>query len=222
VAYLTAAAFRAGSLAWYTAGLVLSDSEAPTADITSAITNFSAQFDDWTNDHYESETLTLELDGDGTGRLVLPKRCTSVTTLKTRDPNGTLTTQSATAYRLVSSLESTGTRRRSTSAMDYVDVVSMGPGLASVTEGSYVFPCGSQTVQVAGAFGWLTTPERAKRAVAMLVYDHFKRRGDSLYRAQRWQTEGAAYDASLTTPSGLPEVDEIVADLRRDIDLMVA
>lgn len=222
MAYLTATDFRANSKKWYTAQLVLSEEEAPTADITSAIASMSLQFDEWTHDHYETESLTLELNGDGTGTLLLPKRCTAVTTVKTRDPNGTLTTQSATAYRLVSSLDSAGARRRSKEALDLIEVVDLGPGLSSVNDGTYVWPCGPQTVQVAGSFGWTTVPDRVKRAVALMVYDQFRGKGDSLHRAGSWSTDGADYNAATTTPSGLPEVDGIIAELAKADDYSLA
>lgn len=223
MAYLTAAAFREGSAAWYAKGLSLSQDAASDADLTSAIASMSLLFDDWTNDHYENEDeLVVELNGEGTPTLLLPKRCTAVTTVKTRDANGTLTVQSATAYRLESSLESSGTRRRSKDALDYLEVVRDGPGLSSVTEGSFVWPCGTNTVQVTGDFGWLAVPDRVKRAIALLVWDQFAPKGDSLHRAQRWQTEQASYDASLSEPSGLPEVDAIIADLRRDPEFSLA
>lgn len=223
MAYLVAANFREGSVTWYTAGLTLTTEQASDANLTAAIASYSLQLDDWTNDHFETEaSTTVELAGDGTDRLVLPKRFTAITTVKTRDANGTLTLQSATAYRFTSSLESSGSRRRSKDALDTLDVVPGGPGLSGVSEGSFVWPCGPQTVQVIGTSGWTTTPERVKRAVALLVWDHFAPRGDSVYRAQRWQTEQASYDASISEPSGLPEVDKIVADLKRDIDVNVA
>lgn len=219
MAYLVASAFRDATKAWYTAGITLSEEEAPTADITSAIDNFSKAFDDWTNDHYESESSTVELDGDGSARLLLPKRFTALTTVKTRDSAGTLTLQSSSVYRLISSLESTGSRRRSKDALDFLEVIPYGTGLSATVEGPYVWPCGPQTVQVIGTSGWTTTPERVKRAVALLVYNHFRPRGDSVMRATRWQTEGGAYERELDSVSGLPEVDDIIADLRRDIDM---
>ena len=222
MAYLVAADFRGGSSAWYTSGLTLSDTEAPTAQLTSAIAAYSLQFDDWCNDHFESESLTLELNGDGSDKLILPKRCTAVTTVKTRDANGALTTQSSSVYRLTSSLENTGSRRRSKDAMDTLDIIPLSSGLSATLDGPYAWPCGPQTVQVIGSFGWTTTPERVKRAVALLVYDHFRKKGDSLYRVARWTQQGESFDRSLTTPSGIQDVDDIIADLKRDTEWALA
>jgi hypothetical protein len=97
MAYITFADFRSATVAEYCQGLTLTTTEASDTNLPIAIARFSQRFDDFTNDHFESASLTLELDGEGEGRIYLPKRCTAVSTVKIRDENGTLTTQDTTA-----------------------------------------------------------------------------------------------------------------------------
>lgn len=208
MSYLAAADFRAASLAEYCAGLELTDEEASEPRLTPAIARLSRRFDELTRDHFEEEAgLVLELAGSGTDRLYLPKRCTAVTAVKTRDEAGVLTAESASVYRLIASLESAGTRRRDRGAIDYLELV---PGGDYLTTGS-VWPAGPQTVQITGDFGWKAVPADVKRAVALLVYDHFKPVADVLRRAVRVATADAQY-----TLEGVPlEAADIAADYRR-------
>lgn len=220
MAYIAAADFREATPAEYCSGLALTTAEASDATLGSAIARLSQRFDDLTSDHFESETLTLELDGDGTTRILLPRRCTALTTVKTRDQAGTLTLQASTAYRLHSSLDSTGSKRIYGS-LDWIDLVPLSGGLVSTVDGPYGWPCGPQTVQVVGTFGWTTCPTDVKRAVALMVYDHFKPISDQTRRAEGWVINGISYTRSVTG-TGLPEVDAVIDDYRRDTDLPIA
>lgn len=211
MAYIAAAAFREGSKQWYTAQATLTEEQASTADITAAIASFSAQFDSWTNDHFEATASTeFAIDVRDPGRnLYLPRRVRSVTQVETIDVDGVATVEPATSYRIHSSLNAAGSEAKGD--LDWVELL---PGEILNTD-SGGWPWGTGTVQVTGDWDYLVTPDRVKRAVALLVWNHFAPRGDSLHRAQRWQTEQASYDASQTTPSGLPEVDAIIEDIRR-------
>jgi hypothetical protein len=216
MAYLTATQFRTATLAEFCHGLALDTTEAPSGELADAITRLSARLDDWTNDHYESETLTLGITGTGGTNLLLPKRCTAVTQVHIRNHLGVLTTQDASRYRLHSSLEG-GTRRISTD--DWLELVGGTGGLTGLPYGQterYLWPTGILSVDVAGSFGWTAVPGDIKRALALLVWDHFKSFRSDLRRASRYQTAELAVDVSVGTPSGMPEVDAIVADYRRD------
>jgi len=216
--YLVAADLRADTLTEYTAQLALSDAEASTSALTAAIAAQSAQFDAWTNDHYDSETLTLDLTGSGSERLILPKRCTDATTVSIIDDIGTVTAQASTIYRLHSSLESGA--RRSESRFDYLSIIQTSAGLTGLPVGwnnVWRWPAQPGSVRVLGTFGWTTCPARVKRAVAILVYDQCKPFRADLRRARQWQDEKATMDVSQSEPSGLPEVDAIVTDYRRDL-----
>ena len=111
MAYIAAAAFREGSKQWYTAQATLTEEQASTTDITAAIASFSAQFDSWTNDHFEATTSTeFTLDVREVGRrLYLPRRVRSVTQVETVDEDGVATVETATTYRVHSSLNAAGT-----------------------------------------------------------------------------------------------------------------
>jgi hypothetical protein len=209
MAYLAASAFRAGSLQWYTAGLALTEVEAPTADITSAIASYSQQFDRWCDDHFEAEAaLAVVVDVREVSRhLYLPKRVRSVTQVETIDGAGVATVETLSKVRVHSSLNTAGTEQ--VGKLDWLEILSG----ESLSTGAW--PVGTGTVRVTGNWSYATCPDNVKLAIAMLVYDRFRAKGDSLYRVQRWTAEGASFDRSLTEPTGLPEVDTIIEQMRR-------
>jgi hypothetical protein len=208
MAYVVAADFRAATLKWYTRGLALTDEEAPTADITSAIAAYSGQLDSWASDHYEPENaLEVVVDQRHYSHMLhLPKRIRTVTTVKTVNYAGTETVETATDWRVHSSLNAAGTDFHESNEMDWLEVIT-GQYL---TTGAAYWPYGIGTVKITGNWSWGAVPDRIKRAVAILVYDRFRAKGDSLMRAERWATDQASYDLSNSKPSGLPEVDEII------------
>lgn len=228
--YLAAADFRTDSLHEACAKYAIDDPPASDAVLTAAIARMSQRFDDLVNDHFESEVaLALELDGSGSGRLYLPKRCTAVTTVKLRDATGTLgSAQTATKYRLRSSLYATGSKRLDNAQLDWIDLVPYSGGLTSVPYGgdAYCWPTGPQTVQVTGTFGWTTCPGDVKVAVAQLVWDHLIPQGGALGRADTLSANGetfrfAAIDPAAGVYTGLRDVDQIVADYRREFPVLV-
>jgi hypothetical protein len=218
MAYLTATQFRDGTLAESCHGLALSLTEAPTMELADAITRLSVRLDDWTNDHFESEMLTLGLDGRGGGNLLLPKRCTAVTQVDIRNSSGALTTQDVARYRLHSSLEG-GTRRKDDATDDWLELVPGSGGLTGLPAGwtdVYLWPLGLLTVDVTGAFGWTAVPGDIKRALALLVWDHFKALRQDLRRTSRYSTAEMTVDPADASPSGILEVDAIIAAYRRE------
>ncbi len=223
MAYVTVANLRPDTAAEYAQGVTLTAAEASDARLTAAIAAISERLDRLTNDHFETQTgVTLEVDvTDHTGRLALPRRTTAVTTVKTRDELGVLTTQASTTYRFRSSLDAAGATRIGES--DYLDIIPEGVGL-TLTPWAWSWPYGTQTVQVLGTFGWTVTPRDIKRAVAVLAFDHFKEQRGDLGRAVRYTTGEIAVERSVPDadhPTGLLEVDAIVTDYHRYAGAMV-
>jgi hypothetical protein len=216
VTYITPADFRLPSLADYCAGLSLTGNEADDTRLTAAIVRMSDRFDKLTNDHYENaDELSLTLDGSGSRIQPLPKRCTSITSVTTKDYAGTSTLQLTSVYRLHSSLNAAGSDWISPYGLDWIEVVPWNY-LAMQTGYGVCFPEDPQSVIVVGDFGWKVTPYSVKRAVALLVYDQFKPTAVDR-RASAWSSAEANFTRAPEDedhPTGIPEVDEIVTTYR--------
>lgn len=223
MAYPVAADFRTATIAEYAHDIPLSTTEVSNANtealLGATIARMVERFEELTNDRFISETLTLDIDGSGHRKLVLPKRCTGITTLSLRQDSGSYVAQSASnTYQLHSSLYASGAKR--IGDVDWVEVLPHGDGLVSLPTGGHPFywPRGQYAVRIAGTWGWTTTPADVKRAIALLVYDHYKPIRDDLRRAEGYRTQDA--DIRLVpvdgTSTGLPEVDRIVAEYRRE------
>src|SRR6266540_2825595 len=206
MSYLTAADFRTATIAEFCIGIPLSASDIDDTKLAAVIARESAHFDWLTNDHFESATLTLELNGTGNLSVVLPKRCTAVTTLQTRASDGTLTTQGTTLWRLVSSLNSAGSE-----ALGDIDRIEIVPGKYLTGLNSWdvtcYWPTGPRAIVVTGTFGWTVTPADVKRAVALLVWHSVKLRNDPLRVATAYNTA----DASVSVAVIPPEAQDIIA-----------
>jgi hypothetical protein len=222
VAYVVPNDFRTATLAEYCQGLPLTTSDVDDTKLTATIARVSLDFDDLTKDHFESASLTFDLSGDGSSMLTLPQRCTAVTTVKTLDFNGVLTTQAATVYRLVSSLNAAGSARTAEDAEDYLQVIP-GQYLTLVGWSGYGWPRGPKAVQVAGTFGWTVTPAKVKRAVALMVYDQVKPMAPQLRKATQWSGPDITYtnDPTIPGPTGMPDVDRIIRDFTRTAGVLV-
>lgn len=184
--------------------------EAPDAEITAAIAAMAQSFDEFTADHFEDENaLTLEMDvRHPTRSLVLPKRVRTVTSVVTVDSEAAETIEDATTYRVRSSLDAAGAV--SVGLLDSVEII---PGQRLST--GDIWPVGPRTVKVTGDFSWLVTPDRVKRAVALMVYDHFKPEAGKLRRAERLSTPDMTVLFADTEPTGIPEVDGIIEEFTR-------
>lgn len=206
---LTPANFRPQTLSAACQGLALEATEASDADLMTEIASATQRINDYTGDQFESSAgLVLEHDVSlWSPRLHLLRRCTAVTTVKTRDEAGVLTTQSATVFRFHPSLDSTGAVRLGD--LDYLDIVPGGAGLTGVDFAGY-WPVGPQTVQVTGTFGWTVTPGDIKRACALMVWDVFKREGGDVRRASRWARGDLTVERATDSTTGLPEADTIL------------
>jgi hypothetical protein len=167
--------------------------------------------------------VTYELTGDGSSTLVLPQRCTAVTTVKTRDSLGALTTQASSTYRLHSSLNSAGSDLVAPDSEDYIQVI---PGQYLVLQyGGYGWPVGPQAVQVIGTFGWTVTPPKVKRAIALMVYDQLKPMAPILRKVSSYRTSDTQYEYSgvdATGPTGIPDADRIISDYTRPVGVLLA
>jgi hypothetical protein len=199
VSYIAAADFRTPTLAEYCLDIPLTAQDADDTRLGSAIAREQARLEELTNDLYASATLTFDMNGWGRASLPLPMRCTAVTTVKTRDLNGTLTTQDSSVYRLVSSLDAAGAVR-----VRQYDRLAIVPGkyIAQVPYWSpqYVWPWGDATVQIVGTFGWTTTPPEIKRALALMVWQHVKPVGALLRQTQTLATGDAFYTLTALPP----------------------
>lgn len=216
MAYLTPADFRAGAgLHEVCTGLSLTATEAPDAGLTSAIARLSQRVDDYTGDHFESQTAVIEkLDVSfASDILFLPRRCTAVTTVQTQDELAVLTAQ--TSFRFRSSLNAAGDGLRDPATMtDYLQIIPGGPGLTGVDWG-WVWPMGPQTVWVTGTYGWTTCPSDIKRALALLVFNHFKPIRADLRLAETVSVADSTIRFGATFPSGIVEADDILYDYKR-------
>jgi len=214
--WLTEADFREPVPNEVCAQLTLTDAEAEAGALDDAILRFEARLEDHTNDRFEPEDLTLEIAGDGTSTLDLPYRTQAVTMVEFVDPVGDAHLQPAESWRLKTSLYASGTQRAG--ELDWIMAVVGGVGFT--TSPVYLFPPAADgyLVMVTGTFGWAAPPSDMRRALALMVHDHFKPQRADLRRAQSWRVEDAAFDASVTTPTGIPEADEIIATYRRDLD----
>ena len=228
MALLTAADMRADSLAEFASGCDLSASDVgDDAKITAAIARMVDRFQDWTNDTFVQVVAgTLDVDAFGSSILRLPQRFTAVTSVTFRLQDGSFSAaQSATSYRLHSSLNAAGTDE--VGNFDWLESVPYGTGFSSFvgSGGPYLWPWGTQAVRVTGTYGWTTPPADAKRAVAMLVWDHFKPQRSDLGRAQSYSTAEVAISLSAVDdahPSGIRDVDAIIQRLKRDTHIGVS
>jgi hypothetical protein len=221
VSYLTAADMRATSLAEFASDLDLTDDQAESTRLTSAIARMSQRFDDMTDDHYESESLTLTLSGNDSRILDLPKRCTALTSVTITNYAGTDTLQAAAVYRLHSSLNTAGDAWTTPGSLDWIEITP-NTYLSGASFGlGYCWPAEPNSVTVVGTFGWTVTPADVKRAVAIMVYDQFKPVADPLRRTIAWASGDAQFSRDQSAPLGLPEVDQIIADYRRVTPVMV-
>ncbi len=212
MALLVAADFRTATVNEVCVGLTLTVAEASDANLVSAISGLTQRLEDFCNDKFEAETLTLNLQANGLAFLMLPYRTSSITSVNLRNANGTLTLQTAANYSLHSSLYASGSK--ATDTWDWIDVYADGDGLTSDT--TYFWPTGANGVQVVGVMGWTTAPRDIKRALALMVWNHFKPLRRDLRLTQRMTAEGEVTELAPLDPTGLPEADEIIARFRRE------
>ena len=210
MAYITFSDFRVGTLAEYCYGLDLTTAEAGDSVLTAAIASAQQRIERLTGDTFESANRTYEIDVDSYScRLDLPARVRTITTVKTRDYAGNLTTESTGAFRMHSSLDSTGTYRLDRGG-DWLTVI---PG-NTLSVGAY-WPVGPQTVQVVGQWFWAAVPAEIKRATARLTYERLKEMRGDLDRAETMAAGGVTLrflEADNDHPTGIREVDDIIAD----------
>ena len=184
--YIAAADFRERTVAPYCAGLILGETDGLDSYVDLIITRMVTQVELDLGDDFEpaggDPDETIDIDGFDRSRIYTPRRVRSLTTVKTRATDGTLTTQASAAWRLHKSLDTAGTAMLDGSRLDYLEHLSD------------VWPLGTQTVQLVGKFGWAAVPTDIKRLVALKVYDVIKGNADPLSRIIQRQT----LDATIT------------------------
>jgi hypothetical protein len=220
VTYLEPDDFREGSFDEVCAQHLLTEAEAEDARLTATIARMSERIDAYCNDHFEPVNMTIRTAGTGTTSLILPLRTLAVTGVRFVDRYGVVGADEDTdAYIVKSSLGAAGTELIP-GALDWLDAVVGGVGFSASP--SYLWPMDVWGVEVEGTFGWASTPTDIKRAVALLTYNHFKPIRHDLGWSVTWRTEDASMDRAQTEPSGIPEVDEIVARYQRaDVAVLV-
>lgn len=168
MAYVAPADFREQTRKPWTQGLLLDESLVDDY-FEDVIALVQERIDDELGDTFEppspDDDITLDLNAYGGRRLYLPRRIRSITSVSTRDLNGTLTAEAATLWRATSSL--TG-GEFADGPYDYLELI---PGQYLSTGW---WPYGAQTVQVVGKFGWPAPPDDIKRLTALYVYDYVK------------------------------------------------
>jgi hypothetical protein len=223
---LTPTDFRLESLHEACVGYDLTDDVAESSQLEDAIARLTERLDDYTNDHFEPETLTLDLVSDGTTRLVLPRRFTAITSVKFYDDAGTLgIAQAAASYRLHSSLIA-GSKRLSKDALDWISTVPYSVGFTGGPTGSSAYRWPTD-VQVVGTAGWTTCPGDIKVALAQMVWDHFTAQAGQLGRASQLAANGEtfqflSFDPEAGSFTGLRDADAIIRNYRRSTPVLVA
>lgn len=214
MAYPTAAEFRPDTLVEYTLGLAIALDEANATVLQAAIDAQAQSFEEKTNDTFVTTgSTTITIDGTASRKLILPKRCTAVTVVKTVDYAGTETTQAAGTYRLHSSLDAAGAER--VGSYDFIEILPESAGFVN-TRHPYKYDQGVATVKVTGVFGWTTTPRNAKRAVALMVWDQVKPRRADLHKVARIDGQSESIVFTDTEPTGIVEADRIIAEFYRE------
>jgi hypothetical protein len=220
MAYIVPADFRPETTASWCAGLVLTADQASSPDLTVLIAGISQRVEERTGDYFTKQAgLVLEHDVEAPSkRLYLQRRCTAVTTVKTRYYDESLTTQatSPAPYRLHSSLDAAGAVK--IHGLDYLELTEAGVGLIGTYWGPWIWPVGTQTVQVTGDFGWTVTPWDIKRATALHVWDAVFRQSGDLQRAKAFTSGGGA---RIELADGIPEADAILADYTYKSPVMI-
>lgn len=189
----------------------LSASEANDTDLAATIDRMTTRLQELTGDDFIAATETLKLSPiSSSPKLFLPKRASAITQVATRDDLGTLTVQLTTAYRASLSLNSGGTDFASPRVEDHLYVLPRGTGITGTLYGPWVWPCGVQVVEVTGTFGWTTPPGDILRALAGLVWNHYKPQRLDLGMVTRITAEGETLEVDTEGATGLVEVDSIL------------
>lgn len=152
--------------------------------------------------------------GQGQTSLLLPKmvqfdttnKCGAITTIEERDDDGNWTTVTSTDYR------STSSEPHPLNLMDTDEVVRL----------SGTWTTRPQAIRITGKFGFSTTPDWAKRCVALIVYDWYGDQNVNLHKAIQWQQGDALYQRAQDVAFGMPEVQEFINRFRFPRDVIAA
>jgi len=152
--------------------------------------------------------------GSGQTSLLLPKmmqfdttnKCAAITSIEERDDGGTWSTVTSTDYR------STSSEPHALSLADTDEVIRL--------EGTWTTR--PQAIRITGKFGFATTPDWAKRCVALIVYDWYGDQNVNLHRAIQWQQGDALYQRAQEVAFGMPELQEFISRYRFPRDIFAA
>lgn len=152
--------------------------------------------------------------GHGRSTLLLPKMVQFdttnkdgvITSVEERDDSGNWTTVDSTTYR------STSSEPNALNVMDTDAIIRL----------SGTWTTRPQAIKVTGKFGFATTPEWAKRCVALIVFDWYGNQNIGLHRAEQWQTDSAIYRRGQEIAFGMPEMEEFIRRYKLQRDLMAA
>lgn len=210
MSYVAAADFRERTLKPWATNLLLTEADGTDAYIDLVIAGATTQVELDLGDDFEpaggDPDETLEVDGAGRTRLYTPRRVRSLTTVKTRAIDGTLTTQDTTVWRLHKSLDAAGTGMLDGSKLDWLDYLN----------DDTTWPEGTQTVQLVGKFGWAAVPTDIKRLVALRTYELIRATGDPLTTVVQRTT----VDSVMTFGPSVEET-EIVDRYRRNLVVLI-
>jgi len=189
----------------------LTAAEAGDADLTATIARMTVRMQQLTGDDFEAATETLKCSPlYPYAKLWLPKRASAITQVATRDDLGTLTVQSASAYRANLSLNGAGTDWTSPQVVDNLELLRYGPGLTAVYCDPFTWPTGPLAVEVTGTFGWTTPPTDVLAALGMMVWNHYKPQRLDLGATVRITAGGETQEYDTEGATGLLEVDGIL------------
>lgn len=224
MAIITYSHLRAGTVGWPDITIPGSSSAAVTdANLTSAITAAETLLNSICDTQFvgDASNVALILDGPpadrlGTGRtrLILPKmvqfdstnKCAVISTIEERDDAGTWTTVDSTTYRT----QSSEPNPLNVSTEDMVTLLS----------GTWTTR--PQAIRITGKFGFATTPEWAKRAVALIVYDWWGGQNTNLHRAVQWTQGDSTYLRAQEIAFGMPELEDFINRYRFRSDSIAA
>lgn len=219
MAYVLPADFRTETVQSWTQGLTL-DESVTDAFLTSVIALVQDGIENDLNDTFEPPSpdndVTLLVNSWGTQRLDVPRRIRSITTLKTRQNDGTLILQAATDYRVISSANNPD---MGDAELDYVEILN---GQTLTGDVSSEWPYGVQTVELVGKFGWSSTPNGIKRLTSLLVYDYIKPMDGRLRKTSQLRTEQGTYEFTPQDEgeTGIREADNLIRRFRREAVLV--
>src|SRR5215471_2243853 len=195
---------------------VLTANDANDTDLTATIARLTDRIENLTFDDFTPSTTVLKLSPvNAMWKLVLPQRASAVTQVATRDRLGTLTVQSASCYRVRLTLDATGSTLVYPRNDDTIELLGTPAPSLTATDDPWLWPTGPQSVEVSGTFGWTTAPGDILRALALLVFHHYKPQRLDMGATTQITAAGQTQTFDTEGMTGLLEVDGILRRYNR-------